>query len=229
MRLRFYIPVVLTAALSAFSGCYTVVEHPDVQAKDENGYTYNSKVYFYDDCASCHTSTDRPGNMTQSEHLSMFKAHEEDEVLLDEGYYSEEYYTGQYYYPTQYYGDYGFYYQKPWWSNITPPERTSRTRDRRDGQGIQYNGKSRDQEGGRSGETRTGQLPSPPPPPPAGRNPGGSSGGSGGSTTPANVQNGDNTNQNRNETRSSSENKNSNEQPKSRNNEGGRSSNSGRR
>ncbi|MGE5352890.1 MAG: hypothetical protein ACM3P0_12460 [Acidobacteriota bacterium] len=229
MRLKIYIPVLITAALSVLSGCYTVIEHPDVQAKDENGYTYNSKVYFYDDCASCHTDKEHQRQMVPSEHLSMFKAH--DDTAYDNGYYQEDgYYSDQYYYPSQYYGDYGYYYNTPWWYTVTPPEDVTKTRGSNDRQAIQYNGRTRNQEGGRSSDTRNSdnntRTPS------VSSNSGGSySGGSSSSssTSSTNVQSGNNTNQNRGETRNTSDNKNSNEQPKSRNNEGGRSSNSGRR
>ncbi|MCU7498200.1 MAG: hypothetical protein HF300_02670 [Ignavibacteria bacterium] len=227
MKLNIYIPVLITAALSVFSGCYTVVEHPDVQAKDENGYTYNSKVYFYDDCASCHSDQQPQRQMTQSgEHLSMFKAHED--TAYDNGYYSEEEnYSEQYYYPTQYYGDYGHYYNTPWWYTVTPPGEVTKTRNNNDRQATQYNGRSRNESGDRGRDTRqstdTPRLTSP-------TVSTSSSGGSGSSSSNSSVQT--NTEQNKTETRSSSDNnssRNSNDQPRSRNNDSNRSSNSGRR
>ncbi|HEX2963991.1 MAG TPA: hypothetical protein VHO43_19485 [Ignavibacteriales bacterium] len=232
MKLNIYIPVLITAALSVFSGCYTVVEHPDVQAKDENGYTYNSKVYFYDDCASCHSDQQPQRQMTQSsEHLSMFKAHED--TAYDNGYYSEDgnyseqHYSEQYYYPTQYYGDYGHYYNTPWWYTVTPPGEVTKARNNNDRQATQYNGRSRNESGDRGTDTRqstdTPTRGSAPNNVSVSGSNGGSSSGSSATTS---------TQQTKTETRSSSDNnsnRNSNDQPRSRNNDSNRSSNSGRR
>lgn len=226
MKLRLYIPVLISAALSVFSGCYTVIEHPDVQAKDENGFTYNSKVYFYDDCASCHSDKENQRQMTQNEHLSMFKAHDNtayDNSVDGSGYYSDDYYySDQYYYPTQYYGDYGYYYNTPWWYTVTPPAGATKTRDKNDRQATQYNGRSRNESGDRGRDTRqssdTPRLSSPT-----------VSTSSGSSSSGSSTQTSTNTNQSTSETRSSSDNRSSNDQPRSRNNDSNRSSNSGRR
>lgn len=227
MKLKIYIPVLITAALSVLSGCYTVIEHPDVQAKDENGFTYNSKVFFYDDCSSCHTDKDHQRQLTQNEHLSMFKAHDDtayDNNAYDNGGYNSEdyYYSDQYYYPTQYYGDYGYYYNTPWWYTVTPPAEVTKTRDNNGRQTVQYNGRSRNESGDRGRDTRqSGDSPRL-------SSPTVSTSGSS-SSSGSNVQT--NTSQNKTETRSSSDNNNrsSNEQPRSRNNDSNRSSNSGRR
>lgn len=230
MKLRLYIPVIIIAALSVLSGCYTVIEHPDVQGKDENGYAYNSKVYFYDDCGSCHTDMDHSRQLTQSEHLSMFKAH--GNAAYDNGYYSDQSYSDQYY-STQYYGDYGYYYNTPWWYTVTPPEQVTKTRDAQN-QGIKYNGRSRKETGDRQRGDDHGTSTA------ATTSGGGSSPGvssptvsrpssSGGSTSSSSTVSSSSSDQNRNETRSSSDNRSSNDQPRSRSNDGGRSSNSGRR
>ncbi|HEX2868819.1 MAG TPA: hypothetical protein VHO03_17395 [Ignavibacteriales bacterium] len=226
MKLKIFIPVLVTAALSVLSGCYTIIEHPDVQAKDENGYTYSNKVYFYDDCASCHEDQNRLGQMTRSEHMAMFKAH--DDTSYDNGYYDngneDNYYSDQYYYPTQYYGDYGYYYNTPWWSTVTPPEDMTKTRDNNGRQTVQYNGRSRNESGDRGSNTRQSGD-SPRLSSPTVSTSSGSSSSSG-----SNVQT--NSTQSRTETRSSSDNnssRSSNEQPRSRNNDSNRSSNSGRR
>ncbi|MGE5399937.1 MAG: hypothetical protein ACM3S2_06020 [Ignavibacteriales bacterium] len=211
---RTVISLFIVTVFSLLTGCYTVIEHPDLVNKDENGYTYSSKVYFYDDCASCHTEKEM-SSFTKQERLAMEKAHAPED---NNGSY---YFGDQYYYQTEYYGDYGYYYNYPWWYTVNPPEQHTRTktRDIHQDQAIEYNGRGRNNDGGR-GDSPTTSAPTP-----TRSSNGGSSSGSGSTSTSVDNNQGQ---QNRSSS-SSSDNRNSSEQPKSRNNDGNRSSNSGRR
>jgi len=52
MKTKIYITIILMAT---FSGCYTVLQHPDVPNQDAKGNVYHQNIYASDDCYSCHT------------------------------------------------------------------------------------------------------------------------------------------------------------------------------
>lgn len=107
-------------AMSFLPGCYTMLKHPDVSGKDEQG-AYTTSVYFYDDCATCHTGNSQiAGNFTRSENLKPVNTYDHGSDQGD-GYYDwYDYYGSTPYYIDQYYGDYGYYYHRPWWYDAAP-------------------------------------------------------------------------------------------------------------
>lgn len=157
MKIKLVYPLFIVLFLSFIAGCYTVVEHPDVVTKDENGYTYTEEVYFYDNCNSCHKEM-APRNYTAVEKLKMAKTHREE---ADGTGYSEDsrsrsdyYYDGYYndsYYSSPYYGDYGYYYSYPWWYNVAPVVSSDSEKDRKTA--SEYKG-SRNNDGGRGNDGR---------------------------------------------------------------------------
>lgn len=96
--------------MTAFTltGCYTVLEHPDVSSKDENGFVYNNDVAFYDDCGSCHSETDQAIMSTHPQMYSTYRNQRADDINYHDGYYSQ----GSF-------GDYGYYYDIPWWFEVS--------------------------------------------------------------------------------------------------------------
>lgn len=125
--------LLVTPLMFLMQGCYTVVDHPDIETTDENGYSYTTKVYFYDDCNSCHTGVDKYGNYTSVPGMSKAHASEENqtnsagstvtsngqptgtEIYVAEDYY--EYYGGE--------GGYSYYYNHPWWYDVHMPSATT--------------------------------------------------------------------------------------------------------
>lgn len=97
---------VLLVAGFMLPGCYTILEHPDVSSKDENGFVYHDNVKFYDDCSSCHNSTDQALVSTNPSMYSTYRNHR-----AERSYYSDSYYSDSFF------GDYGYYYNTPWWYN----------------------------------------------------------------------------------------------------------------
>jgi hypothetical protein len=116
MKTNLIISVVVIFLLSLVTGCYTILFHPDVETTDENGYTYNNDVKFYDDCSSCHK--DVPHSYVESPQI--LKAHP---LYSNFGYFD----YNNYYYNDSYYGNYGYYYNYPWWLDITPPTNNNKS------------------------------------------------------------------------------------------------------
>jgi hypothetical protein len=53
MKTKFYLMIILSMA--AISGCYTVLQHPEVPNQDEMGNVYHQNINTSDNCYSCHT------------------------------------------------------------------------------------------------------------------------------------------------------------------------------
>jgi len=136
MKTGKFAPFLIIVFMSLFSGCYTVLVHPDVETTDENGYTYDNDVKFYDDCSSCHK--DDVHDYIESPQI--LKAHP---MYSNFGYYD----YSDYYYNDFYFGNYGYYYNYPWWLDITTPANTYKKSE-------QYTGGARNNSSERSETTR---------------------------------------------------------------------------
>lgn len=159
MKLFNSLYVVAIFMLFVLSGCYTVISHPDIATKDENGYSYHKQVNFYDDCQSCHTDMSDHKYVKKADASPVSTYHEQDsngyvssdneDSYTNDSYY-DDYYESTPYYPTQYYGNYGYYYSRPWWYDVTPPDNSKAVEDYRQSNASQ----ARNNDGGRS-ETST--------------------------------------------------------------------------
>lgn len=117
----------LLIAVSLFSGvvlagCYTVIEHPDVTTKDENGYAQNNEVMFYDDCSSCHKNGDEHSYTAVDE--TEAESSPRPYNTYNDGYYYDR---GSYYYDDYGYSgtDMGYFYNIPWWYQFRPQQDAS--------------------------------------------------------------------------------------------------------
>lgn len=129
MKLKFGLIAGAVMALSMLSGCYTVIQHPDITTTDKNGYSYSQQVNFYDDCKSCHSNTDNHKYVKTTKGVTPVKTYHDTnetdngEYVNSDGFgeygYYDDYYTP--YYTEQYYGNYGNYYSRPWWYDVAPP------------------------------------------------------------------------------------------------------------
>lgn len=233
--------LILFAASFTLAGCYTVVQHPEIQNTDENGYTYSSRVTFYDDCSTCHQ--DIPARKyTKEEHLAMLKSHKsyqtDDNAQYSdvEGYdnsesgdgnvYNDDYNDG-YNVNNYFYGSgYSYYYDYPWWYSVaplTPPTYQS-------GKKGNYTGNANSNDGDRTNPGRTSdygtndrRTPASPTVSTSAANASASSSNSSGTTSSSN------NNTSRTSTTSSSSSSRESQQPQARSNDGERKSNSGRR
>lgn len=151
-------------ALSFLPGCYTMLKHPDVSGKDEQG-AYTTSVYFYDDCATCHTGNSAiAGNFIKSEDLKPVNTYDHGSDQGDSYYEWSDYYGSTPYYIDQYYGDYGYYYHRPWWYDAAPVIKERITEIKKIEASVS---KGRDNDGGRNdrpgrGGSGTGYNPTSP-------------------------------------------------------------------
>jgi hypothetical protein len=89
----------LTFILTFFSGCYTVLQHPDIENVDENGTVLYGEISYNDDCSKCHES--KYGDYT----------YDHDRYI---DYYNQEYYlTNGNNYDSR--NNWIGYYNVPWW------------------------------------------------------------------------------------------------------------------
>ncbi|MCX6152301.1 MAG: hypothetical protein NTX22_17380 [Ignavibacteriales bacterium] len=194
MKAKFLFVIIIITFLSLITGCYTILVHPSIENTDENGYTYENNVTFYDDCSSCHKDI-APRNIVTPEILKTHPSYSNFSYYdLNEDYYSDSYF-----------GNYGYYYNYPWWLEVAPPAKYKKTE--------QYTGKSRDNSSERgAARDRSPQINLPSP------------------TTSGNSGSSSSTNQSKETTKSSdSSDRNSSSTPSSRDNDGNRSTDSGRR
>lgn len=196
--------IVLTVLIFILPGCYTVLVHPEVELQGNEGTVYSSSVNFYDDCSSCHSEVP-DGNMESMNTYDVVKAHLQGQDNDFYGYYSAGYY----------YDSYDYYYNIPWWTQYTPVVK-DREKDN-------YTGSARNNDserGSASERRRSTNFTSP------AVSTSSSSSSSSGSTSSSSSSSSTQTNKsssNESSTRSSSD------APQSRNNDGNRSSDSGRR
>jgi hypothetical protein len=203
MKTNYLFTIILFLWLTLFAGCYTVLVHPNVETTDENGYTYSDEVKFYDECSDCHKDIPT-GNLSKSEILNAHQSYS------NFGYYDFE----NNYYTDSYYGDYGYYYNYPWWLEVAPAVKYKKSE--------QYSGGARDNDSERGTTTRERKhemdIPSPSV----------STGSSNTSSSTSSSNNSGNTTETRTSTNSNSD-RNSSGTSGTRDNSGGRSSDSGRR
>jgi len=132
--------ILILTGIIYFTGCYTVIEHPKLSVKDENGFSYTKDVAFYDDCGKCHTESEVKYYAAKSKVEPISTYHERD------GFYAQ-----------RYYGAYNEYYNLPWWYTIPierfrddenyVPENSGRTSSNSDGGQVIYEGRNRDRNG----------------------------------------------------------------------------------
>lgn len=204
--------VILFSAVLIIPGCYTILEHPDISSKDENGFVYHDDVKFYDDCGSCHSADDEA---IMSSNPSMFRTYRHQRA--------QSTYGNDVYYSDDFFGGYGYYYNTPWWYDVS---KSGSGKNESSKNQEQTRNSARNNSGSRSDDNERE----------AARN---SSGGSGlNYTSPTRSSNsGSGSSGNTTETSkpssssndSSSGNRSTSDQPKSRDNSGNRSSGSGRR
>jgi hypothetical protein len=205
MKTKLFFPVIVVFLLSLFAGCYTVFIHPDLESKDDNGYTYNKDVKFYDDCSSCHKDI----SQDYVESPQILKAHP---LYSSFGYFDYD----DYYYNDSYYGGYGYYYNYPWWLDVTPPTNNIKSE--------QYTGGARNNSSERSETTRERPRNVDLPSPTVSSGSSGTSETSTSSGTPSGT-----TTENKSANSSNTSERSSSSSPGSRNNSGDRSSDSGRK
>ncbi|MEI7810894.1 MAG: hypothetical protein WCJ01_00555 [Ignavibacteria bacterium] len=216
-----------------FSGCYTMIQHPNVEKTDKNGYTISQKVFFYDDCNSCHNNKSNNDYVkktdTNAEPAETYSQNDEDynSEYNDPGNSGSGYYVSGYsapYYGSTYYGSYGYFYNRPWWHNVAPPTVSVSNPGTGDKSAGQYDGRARTSDGSRSeATTRTTTTYFPP----TSVSHSNSSGSSSGDTSKSNeaVKSND-----KNSTKSREDNsKSSSGDSNARSNDGSRTTNSGRR
>lgn len=197
--------MVIISVLLLFAGCYTVLVHPEIENKDENGYTYYDDVKFYDDCSSCHKDI-TPNHFESPEILKSHPSYS------NFGYYD----FNDYYYNDSYYGNFGYYYNAPWWLEVAPQVKYKRNEE-------QYTGGARDNSSERSETTRDQRRDLSVPSPTVSSGSSSSSSGSSDSSTSSTST------ETRSSSSSTSTDRNSNGTSGARDNSGGRSPDSGRR
>lgn len=211
--------VYLIALISGLTltGCYTILEHPDINSKDENGFVYHDDVKFYDDCNSCHNSSDQTivdSELSESSEPSMYRTHRNERPVRS--------YHGDVYYSDSYYGDYDNYYNTPWWYEVSQSgsgkNQTNAKEKYRTGSRENTGRNENEREVSRSSNQGGGLNYTSPT-----RSSNRGSDSSSGSSTSTETTKSSNSGENKSEDRSNSD------QPKSRNNDGNRSSGSGRR
>lgn len=139
--------VFLTVLILAAVGCYTIIEHPTVVNTTESGYSYNTRIRFYDDCSSCHLKDGTPKLYYKRELADNYSSASDNEpdVLVMED--SVDFPVINYY-DYSYWGGYGHYYYTPWWGELNV--KTQR-RNENDEKSVN-NSASRDNDGGRNRE-----------------------------------------------------------------------------
>lgn len=96
--MKYYCSLIVLIFTLLISGCYTLVEHPDVSVT-EDGETYLAAIMFYDNCTDCH-STDEVSEyyfLANDQILSPHKLNEEKFYQISE------------------HGNFDFFYNSVWW------------------------------------------------------------------------------------------------------------------
>lgn len=211
MKLKlFYIAIVLFTM--SIIGCYTVLQHPNVELTGKDGTVYDSRISYYDDCSSCHSdiSEEDAANMTAYDIVKTHLQEDDSEVYNNRDFFGYGY--------SWYYGSYDYYYNSPWWTQYTPAVKEGESN---------YEGSARNNDSGRestSDRRSTTRFTAPP-----------VSTSSSSSSTSSSVSSSSSSSTSESGTQttrkasSSSNTRSSSDAPASRNNDGNRSSDTGRK